>query len=166
MQQSIAHVEKVWKQFIPHRPFEYDFLSAQYKQLYESEQKQGQLFTIFSGLALIIASLGLFGLATFNTLQRVKEIGVRKVLGASITHILALLSKEIIILVLLANLIAWPIAWYFMNQWLDGFAYKVNLSAGIFVLATLAALFIALITVSSQTIKAAMTNPANTLRYE
>ncbi|MCI0750373.1 MAG: ABC transporter permease [Flammeovirgaceae bacterium] len=166
MQQGIAQLEKVWKQFIPHRPFEYDFLSEQYRQLYEAEQKQGQLFTIFSGLAIIIACLGLFGLATFNTLQRVKEIGIRKVLGASVTHILALLSKEIIMLVVIANIIAWPIAWYFMNEWLDGFAYRINLNAGIFVVATLIALLIALITISSQTIKAATSNPANTLRYE
>jgi putative ABC transport system permease protein len=165
-QEALAHIEKVWRQFIPHRPFEYDFLSVQYKKLYEAEQKQGQLFTIFSGLAIIIACLGLFGLATFNTLQRVKEIGIRKVLGASIPHILTLLSKEIIILVLLANMLAWPIAWYFMDKWLNGFAYRITLSPVIFVLATLAALVIALLTVSSQTIKAAMTNPANTLRYE
>lgn len=166
VQQGLAHIEKIWNQFIPHRPFEYSFLSSQYEQLYESEQKQGQLFTIFSGLAIIIACLGLFGLATFNTLQRVKEIGIRKALGASMPHILTLLSKEIVILVLIANLVAWPVAWYFMDQWLDGFAYKINLNAGIFVLATVMALLIALITVSSQTIKAAMTNPANTLRYE
>jgi putative ABC transport system permease protein len=165
-QEALAHIEKVWKQFIPHRPFEYDFLSVQYQQLYEAEQKQGQLFTIFSGLAIIIACLGLFGLATFNTLQRVKEIGIRKVLGASIPHILTLLSKEIIILVLLANMLAWPVAWYFMDKWLHGFAYRITLSPVIFILATVTALLIALITVSSQTIKAAMTNPANTLRYE
>lgn len=165
-QQAIAHMEKTWKEFLPHRPFEYDFLSMQYQQLYEAEQKQGQLFTLFSGLAIIIACLGLFGLATFNTLQRVKEIGIRKVLGASTTHILGILSKEIILLVLVANLIAWPVAWYFMNKWLEGFAYHVNLNPGIFALATLVALLIALLTVSSQTIKAALTNPSNTLRYE
>lgn len=165
-QQAIEHLENTWKQFLPERPFEYDFLSTQYQQLYESEKKQGQLFTIFSVLAIIIASLGLFGLATFNTLQRVKEIGIRKVLGASTSHILRLLSTEIIVLVLIANLIAWPVAWYSMNQWLDGFAYKVNLNIGIFALATIGALLIALITVSSQTIKAALTNPSNTLRYE
>lgn len=166
MQEAIAHLEKVWNSFIPHRPFEYDFLSMQYKQLYEAEKKQGQLFTTFSILAIVIACLGLFGLATFNTMQRVKEIGIRKVLGASTAHIVGILSKEIIVLVIIANLISWPLAWYFMDKWLDGFAYKVNLNLGIFALATFAALLIALLTVSSQTIKAALTNPSKTLRYE
>lgn len=166
MQEAIAHIEKVWKSFIPHRPFEYDFLSMQYSQLYEAEQKQGQLFTTFSVLAIVIACLGLFGLATFNTMQRVKEIGIRKVLGASTTNIVGILSKEIIVLVIIANLISWPLAWYFMDKWLDGFAYKVNLNFGIFALATVAALLIALLTVSSQTIKAALANPSKTLRYE
>lgn len=166
MQTAIAHLENVWKNFIPHRPFEYDFLSMQYRQLYESEQNQGQLFTTFSVLAIVIACLGLFGLATFNTMQRVKEIGIRKVLGASTTHIVGILSKEIIVLVIIANVISWPLAWYFMDKWLDGFAYKVNLNFGIFALATFIALLIALLTVSSQTIKAALTNPSKTLRYE
>lgn len=166
IQEALTHIENKWKEFLPQRPFEYEFLSLQYERLYESEQKQGQLFTIFSGLAIIIACLGLFGLATFNTLQRVKEIGIRKVLGASIPHILTLLSKEIIMLVIIANIIAWPLSWYFMNKWLNSFAYKIDLGAGVFLLATLLAILIALVTVSSQTIKAAMTNPANTLRYE
>ncbi len=166
MQQGIAHLERIWKEFLPHRPFEYVFLSQQYQQLYESEKKQGQLFTVFSGLAIFIACLGLFGLATFNTLQRVKEIGIRKVMGASMTHILTLLSKEIVILVLFANVLAWPVAWYFMGRWLDGFAYRIDLPVIVFILSTAAALLIALITVSSQTIKTAMTNPAKTLRYE
>lgn len=165
-QKAIAHIENTWKEFLPHRPFEYTFLSQQYQQLYESEQKQGQLFTLFSCLAIVIACLGLFGLATFNTLQRVKEIGIRKVLGASTSHILGILSKEIIILVLIANLVAWPVAWYFMREWLNGFAYHINLNPFVFVLATCGALLIALLTVSSQTIKAALTNPSNTLRYE
>lgn len=166
MQASLSHIEKVWNQFLPHQPFEYQFLSEQYKQLYESEKKQGQLFTIFAGLAIIIASLGLFGLATFNTLQRVKEIGIRKVLGASVPHILMLLSKEIVVLVIIANLLAWPTAWYFMNEWLNSFAYKIELNPVVFILAMLAAIIIALITVSAQTVKAAITNPADTLRYE
>ncbi|HEX5168973.1 MAG TPA: FtsX-like permease family protein, partial [Cyclobacteriaceae bacterium] len=166
MQAGIAHLEEVWKEFLPQRPFEYQFLSDEYKALYESEQKQSQLFLIFSGLAILIASLGLFGLATFNTLQRIKEIGIRKVLGASIPNILKLLSTEIVVLILIANLIAWPVAWYFMNEWLHGFAYRVNMNIGIYILAAFIAIAIALITVSTQTIKAAMTNPANTLRHE
>jgi putative ABC transport system permease protein len=166
MQTGLQHIEKVWKEFLPHRPFEYSFLSEQYSRLYESEQKQAQLFTIFAGVAILIACLGLFGLATFNTLQRVKEIGIRKVLGASVVNIVQLLSTEIIVLVVIANIIAWPVAWYFMNQWLDTFAYRIGLNVWLYILAGFAAIAIALITVGSQTIKAAMSNPANTLRYE
>jgi putative ABC transport system permease protein len=151
---------------LPNRPFSYTFLSDDYKRLYTDEQKQGQLFTIFSGLAIFIACLGLFGLATFNTLQRVKEIGIRKVLGASVPSILTLLSREIVILILAANLIAWPLAWYFMNQWLDSFAYHIDMNLAIYLLAAIGAILLALITVSTQTLKAAMTNPSNTLRYE
>lgn len=166
MQQGLEHIEKVWKEFLPTRPFTYQFLSENYQRLYLAEQKQSQLFTIFSGLAIFIACLGLFGLATFNTLQRVKEIGIRKVLGASVPSILTLLSREIVVLIIVANLIAWPLAWYFMNQWLDSFAYHINMHVGIYLLSAIAAILLALVTVSTQTIKAAMTNPSNTLRYE
>ncbi|NOT73919.1 MAG: FtsX-like permease family protein [Cyclobacteriaceae bacterium] len=165
-QEGIAHVEKVWKEFLPKRPFEYDFLSDRYNYLYESEQKQSQLFTIFSGLAIFIACLGLFGLATFNTLQRIKEIGIRKVLGASVPNILTLLSKEIVILILIANVIAWPLAWIFMGRWLNGFAYHIDMNIAIYALAAILAIVLALVTVSIQTVKAAMTNPANTLHHE
>jgi putative ABC transport system permease protein len=164
--QGLEHIEKVWKEFLPKRPFSYKFLSENYQRLYEEEQKQSQLFTIFSGLAIFIACLGLFGLATFNTLQRVKEIGIRKVLGASVPSILTLLSKEIVILIIAANLIAWPLAWYFMNQWLSTFAYHIDMNVAIYLLAAVGAIVLALITVSTQTLKAAMTNPSNTLRYE
>jgi len=166
MQNGIAHLENIWKTMLPGRPFEYRFLDERYRLLYENEQKEGTLFTIFSGLAILIACLGLFGLATFNTMQRVKEIGIRKVLGASIPSILALLSKEIVMLIIVANLIAWPVAWYLMSLWLGSFAYHVDMNLMIYVLSAIAAVLLALITVSAQTIKAAMTNPANTLRYE
>jgi putative ABC transport system permease protein len=165
-QQGIAHLETLWKKMLPGRPFEYQFMDDRYGRLYEAEQKEGTLFTIFSGLAIFIACLGLFGLATFNTMQRVKEIGIRKVLGASVPSILSLLSKEIMILIVAANLVAWPVAWYFMNQWLNSFAYHINMNLVAYGLSALASIAVALITVSSQTIKAAMTNPANTLRYE
>lgn len=164
--QGLAHVEKVWKEYLPNRPFDYEVLSENYGRLYRPEQKQSQLFIIFSGLAIFIACLGLFGLATFNTLQRVKEIGIRKVLGASVPGILALLSREIVILVLLANVMAWPVAWYFMSLWLNGFAYHIPMQWHLFVLASLATIVIALLTVSLQTVRAATTNPSNTLRYE
>lgn len=166
MQEGIAHIEKVWKQFLTEKPFEYQFISERYRALYENEQKQSQLFTTFSLLAIFIASLGLFGLATFNTMQRIKEIGIRKVLGASVGDILTLLSKEIVILIIVANAIAWPIAWYFMSQWLETFAYHIEMSLMVYAIAAISALIVALITVSSQTVKAALSNPAGTLRYE
>ena len=121
---------------------------------------------MFSALAIFIASLGLFGLATFNTLQRIKEIGIRKVLGASVTNIVQLLSAEIVLLILLANLIAWPVAWYLSNEWLNGFAYRIDNNFSAYLLAAIAAIFIGLLTVSVQTIKAALSNPADTLRNE
>jgi putative ABC transport system permease protein len=146
MGDGLQHIEKAWKAFLPNRPFEYLFLSQQYRQLYNAEQRQGQLFTVFSGLAILIACLGLFGLTTFNTLQRVKEIGIRKVLGASVLNIVQLLSTEIVVLIVIANIIAWPVAWYFMNQWLDSFAYRTELSPVLYILASLTAILIALLT--------------------
>ncbi|HEX8060746.1 MAG TPA: FtsX-like permease family protein, partial [Cyclobacteriaceae bacterium] len=166
MADGLSHLEKIWHSTLPGRPFEYQFLDDRYKQLYEAEQKEGALFTIFSGMAIFIACLGLFGLATFNTMQRVKEIGIRKVLGASVPGILRLLSTEIVILILIANAIAWPIAWIFMNKWLDTFAYHINMNLLVYLLSAIAAIVLALLTVSAQTIRAAMTNPANILRYE
>ncbi len=166
MQDALSYIEKTWRQFLPHRPFEYSFLSMQYDQLYSAEQRQGQLFVVFSGLAIFIASLGLFGLATFNTLQRIKEIGIRKVLGASVTNIVQLLSREMVMLIVIANVIAWPVAWYFTNQWLDTFAYRINGNILLYFGAAAAALIIALITVGSQTMKAALSNPSETLRNE
>jgi len=163
---GIENIEKVWREFLPQIPFEYDFLSETYSNLYEQEQKQSQLFVIFASLAILIACLGLFGLATFNAMQRVKEIGIRKVLGASVSNILGLLSKEIVVLVVISNLIAWPVAWYFMDQWLSTFAYHVNMDPVAYVVAGIAAVGIAIVTVSVQTIRAATGNPTNTLRHE
>jgi putative ABC transport system permease protein len=165
-QQAIADLEKKWKEYLPTRPFEYQVMSDRYRKLYEEDQKQSQLFTIFSAMAIFIACLGLFGLATFNTLQRIKEIGIRKVLGASVPNILALLSREIVVLILVASLIAWPIAWFFMSQWLNTFAYHVDMNVLVYVLAATGAVLLAVITVSVQTLRAALTNPSNTLRYE
>ncbi|MBX2962323.1 MAG: ABC transporter permease [Cyclobacteriaceae bacterium] len=165
-QDGLNHIEKVWREFLPDRLFEYTFMNERYNKLYQNETKQSQLFTGFSLLAIFIGCLGLFGLATFNTLQRIKEIGIRKVLGASVPNILTLLSREIVILVIVANVIAWPVAWYFMDKWLNTFAYRIEMNIVLYMLAALVAIAIALITVSSQTLKAAMSNPANTLKYE
>lgn len=166
VQEAIAALERKWKEFLPKRPFDYQFVSDRYQRLYEEDQKQSQLFTIFAGMAIFIASLGLFGLATFNTLQRIKEIGIRKVLGASVPNILTLLAREIVILILVASVIAWPVAWFFMSQWLSTFAYHVDMNVWVYALAAMGAVLLALLTVSVQTLKAAFTNPSNTLRYE
>ncbi len=166
MQEGIAQIEKAWKEFLPTRPFGYNFISEYYRDLYQAETDQNQLLILFSILAIFIACLGLFGLATHSTLQRIKEIGIRKALGASVPSILKLLSKEIVILIVLANVIAWPLAWYFMNQWLNTFAYHISINVFIFLLAGVLAIGVALFTVSFQTLRAARTNPSNTLRTE
>lgn len=137
-----------------------------HRHLYDSERSQNELFIIFAGLAIFIAAMGLFGLATFNTQQRTKEVSIRKVLGAPMGSILRLLSKEILVLTFVANLIAWPIAWYFMDEWLSGFAYHIEMNIFTYLLAGVLALVITLITIGSQTIKAALTNPANILRND
>ena len=164
--EAISAVEGIWKNFAPNQPFSYTFLDQDYARLYHREQQMSHIFQIFSGLAIFIACLGLFGLVAFTTQQRTKEIGIRKILGASVSNILYLLSKDFLKLVLIANLIAWPIAYYAMNQWLQSFAYRINLGISTFILSGLIALLIALLTVSYQAIKAARANPVEALRYE
>lgn len=157
---------KKWKTLSPDYPFEYHFLDESYEQLYESERKTGTIFNFFSLVALFIACLGLYGLASFSAEQRTKEIGVRKVLGASVAEVVFLLSKEFTKWVLMANIIAWPVAYYFMNKWLEDFAYRIDITLWVFVLSGGIALLIALVTVSYQAIKAALANPVESLRYE
>ncbi|GAB4046615.1 ABC transporter permease [Spirosoma litoris] len=147
-------------------PFDYSFLNERFNRIYQSEQRVGQLFGIFAGLTVIISCLGLFGLAMFTAQQRTKEIGVRKVLGASVGSVVALLSKDFLKLVLVAIVIATPIAWYAMSRWLQDFAYKIDIEWWVFVLAAFIAIAIALITVSYQSIKAALVNPVTSLRSE
>jgi putative ABC transport system permease protein len=166
LREGIAHLESTWRQFLPDRPFEYNFLDEQLAALYESEQKQGILFTIFSGLAIFIGCLGLFGLVAFTIEQRNKEIGIRKVLGASVAGIVSLFSKDFLKLVLIANLIAWPVAWWAMSKWLEDFAYSIEIGPWVFIAAAGLALSIALLTVSFQAIKAALANPIKSLRTE
>jgi putative ABC transport system permease protein len=134
--------------------------------LYDSEQKTNKIFNYFTLIAIFISCLGLYGLAAYMAQQKTKEIGIRKVLGASIMNIMSGLSKEFILLVCLANAIAWPVAYYFMNKWLQHFATKTVLSVWVFVLSGLASLFIALLTISYQSVKAAAANPVKSLRYE
>ena len=166
MKAALVHMEKVWNQFVVQRPFDYSFLAERYSWYYRGEQSQNELFIIFAVLAIFIASMGLFGLATFNTLQRRKEVSIRKVLGAPIASIVQLLSKEILILILVANIVAWPIAWYFMTEWLNGFAYHIEMTVYTYLVAGALAIVITLITIGSQTLKAALINPAIILKNE
>jgi putative ABC transport system permease protein len=164
--QALANIERVWKEVNPGYPFEYHFLDDTYDALYNQEKRTSALFNGFTILALVISCLGLFGLAAFVTENRQKEVGIRKVLGATVSNVVLLLSKEFALLVFLANLIAWPLAWYAMNRWLQGFAYRIETDWWLFALAGGSALLIALLTVSAQAIKAALANPAEALRYE
>ncbi len=141
-------------------------MDASFDRQYRAEERVGKIFAVFTVLGLFIACLGLLALASYAAERRTKEIGIRKVLGASVGSIVRLLSKEFLILVALANLIAWPIAYYAMSRWLEEFAYRINIGLGTFLLAALFALIITLITVGSQAIRAALTNPVDTLRYE
>jgi putative ABC transport system permease protein len=146
--------------------FQCNFLDQNLQLMYEADQRAGKIAAIFSALAILIACLGLLGLAAFITEQRTKEIGVRKVLGASVVEVIALLSSEFVKWVLIANVAAWPLAYYVMNNWLQNFAYRVDISAWIFAAAGALALVVALATVSSHAIKAATANPVESLRYE
>ena len=163
---TIDYIKNTWDKFAAGDYMYSRFVDENLARLYESEQKTSIITTIFSLLAIIIASLGVFGLSAFVAEQKTKEIGIRKVLGASISEIILLLSKEFAVWVLISNIIAWPVAYYVMNNWLRNFAYRINMSWSVFVLAGLLALVIALVTVSFQTIKAAKANPINSLKYE
>ena len=163
---TLNDIEAKWRKLFPDHPLEYSFLDEDIAALYPSENKLGRIVGYFSLLAIFIACLGLLGLASFATEQRTKEIGIRKVLGASVSSIVLLLSKEFTGLVILANLIAWPVAYFAMKDWLEDFAYRIDVGIGTFVLGGVLALVIALLTVSSQAIKAALANPVDALRYE
>jgi len=162
----IAFLKSKWQEFGPDQPFAYSFLDERFNDMYRTETRIGEVFSIFAGLAIFTACLGLFGLASFTAEQRTKEIGIRKVLGATVSNVTLLLSKDFVRLVLIANLLAWPVAYFAMNKWLQDFAYRINLSWWMFALAGGLALLIALLTVSFQAIKAALANPVEALRYE
>lgn len=164
--QALASLEALYRKLNPKFPFSYSFVDSEYQRLYKSETVVGTLATLFACMAIFIACLGLFGLAAFTAEQRTKEIGVRKVLGASVASIVTLLSKDFVKLVLIAIVISSPIAWYVMNQWLQGFAYKIDIAWWVFALAGVLAMGIALLTVSFQSIKAALMNPVKSLRSE
>jgi len=162
----LATLKSKWDAFKPEEPFTYAFVDELYNQTYIAERKTGTILSIFAGLTIFIACLGLFGLATFTAEQRNKEISVRKVLGASVPDLITLVSKEFIVLVTIAIVIATPIAWWAMSAWLRDFAYRIHISWWVFVFAGLAAIIIALITVSFQAIRAAVANPVKSLRSE
>jgi putative ABC transport system permease protein len=159
-------VENEWKQMFPDMPFDYLFLDEHFDSIHRTERNLAITFMYFTILAIIIACLGLFGLASYATERRIKEIGVRKVLGSTVSQIVLMLSKDFSKLVLLANILAWPIAWYAMNKWLQNFAYKTQIDVWLFVISGLIAFLIALITVSFRTIRAANSNPVKALKYE
>ena len=163
---TIEQVKKKYDAFFPGNLFDYYFLDERFNQQYENEQLFKRAFGIFAGLAIFVACLGLLGLAMFATIQRTKEIGVRKVLGASVSNIVVLLSKNFLKLILLSAIVAFPLAWWAMHLWLEDFAYRVNIGWWIFILAGASALMIALITISFQAIKAAIANPIKSLRTE
>jgi putative ABC transport system permease protein len=164
--QTINSIEKIWKTQVPGQPIEYSFQDDQISSMHKQETKFQHMFTYLTIVAIVIACLGLFGLASFTAEQRTKEIGIRKVLGASVQGLVSLLSRDFLKLVAIAILIATPIAWYFMDHWLQDFVYRVTLSWWVFAIAGVAALLIALLTVSFQAIKAAIANPVKSLRTE
>ncbi|HTM92800.1 MAG TPA: FtsX-like permease family protein [Flavisolibacter sp.] len=163
---ALAHLENTWKRFSPEIPFEYTFLDQRFERLYESEQRQRSIFTIFAFIAIFVACLGLFGLSAFAISQRIKEIGIRKVLGANVNSIVTLLSKDFLKLVGIAAIIAFPVAWYAMSRWLEDFAYRIQIPVWIFLVAGIIAAAVAFFTIGLQALKAATTNPVKNLRTE
>ncbi len=162
----VAQIENKWKAAVPSMPFSYRFMDEAFDNMYHTEQRIGKVALTFAVLAVLIACLGLFGLATYMAEQRTKEIGVRKVLGASVSNIVSMLSKDFLKLVIISTIVAFPVAWWFMNQWLQDFAFRINIGWAVFVIAGLTAILIALATISFQAIKAAIANPVKSLRTE
>ena len=163
---TIAGIKTLYQAFFPDNPFEYFFLDDYYNQQYKSDELFGRVFRLFSALTIFITALGLFGLSSFNVAQRTREIGIRKVLGSSVTAILVLLSQDYFKRIVFAFLIACPVAWFAINQWLDNFANRIDMTAWPFVIAMFCALLVAALTISGQAIRAAMANPVESLRYE
>jgi ABC-type antimicrobial peptide transport system permease subunit len=163
---AIAAVKPIFEKYNPSLPFEYQFVDEEFGKKFTTERQVGKLAGIFAGLAVFISCLGLFGLAAFMAERRTKEIGIRKVLGASVANLWMLLSKEFVVLVLVACVIASPLAFWLMSDWLEKYDYRISISVWIFVTAGILALLIAVITVSTQAIRAAVANPVKSLRTE
>ncbi len=166
IKRTVDFIQQKWENIFHGELFEFSFLDNRMNQLYQNEKKMQSIFIIFSCFSIFVACLGLFGLSVFIAADRTKEIGIRKVLGASMNKIILLLSKEFLVWIFIANIVAWPLAWFVMDKWLQNFAYRINFNIWIFILSASLALIIALITVSYQTIKAALANPVKSLRYE
>ena len=162
----MAGIQEVWKKFSPEYPLEYQFLDENINKMYVAEAKLSTLLWIFTALAIFVGCLGLFGLATYAAEQRIKEIGIRKVLGAGVGNLVILLSRDFLLLVGIAAVLAVPLAWWLMQNWVTDFAYRADISVWIFIIAALSAMLIALITISSQAIRAAVSNPVSSLRSE
>jgi len=163
---AIAHIRNAWGEINPNAPFSYTFMDETVGRLYTAEARLGRILRVFVGLAVLLSCLGLFGLSAYVAAQKTKEIGIRKVLGAKASEIVLLLSKDFSRWVLLANLFAWPAAYFITAKWLQGFAYRIRLGAGPFLLASASALAVALLTTSFQAVKAASANPAEAIRHE
>lgn len=162
----LGYMERVWKDYFPDRPFEYFFPDVKFDAMYKAEQRLEKIFSYFAVLAIFISCLGLFALASFMAEQRTKEIGIRKVFGASVSNLTFLLSKDCLKWILFANILAWPVAYIAMKKWLAGFAYRTAIGIKVFLLSRCTALVIAFLTISIQSLRAAVLDPINTLRYE
>jgi putative ABC transport system permease protein len=165
-ERTLDFIQDKWQSSFPGEEFEFSFLDNRVNQLYESEKKMQKIFIIFSSLSILVACLGLLGLVSFTSEVRTKEIGIRKVLGASTGSVILLLSKEFIKWIVLANIVAWPLAWFMMNKWLQNFAYRASIGWIVFLLAGIVTMLIAVFTFIFQTVKTACADPVKSLRYE
>ena len=163
---TMRSIKKIWQRTFPDYVYEYRFLDDKIASFYKQENQLAQLYKIFAAIAIFLSCLGLYGLASFMAVQRIKEVGIRKVLGATVGNIVYLFSKEFIILIAIAFAIATPLAWYFMHQWLQDYAYRIDIDWWVFAASGLVAIIIALATISFQAIKAAVANPVKSLRTE
>jgi len=159
-------IKKIWEQTFPNSVYEYRFLDEKIESFYKQESQLSSLYKIFAVIAIFLSCLGLYGLASFMAVQRIREVGIRKVLGASVSSVVYLFSKEFIVLITIAFIIASPVAWYFMDKWLQDYVYRINISWWIFIVGGISSIIIALMTVSFQAIKAALANPVKSLKTE
>jgi ABC-type antimicrobial peptide transport system permease subunit len=166
MATTLESIKKIWEQTFPNYVYEYKFLDDKVADFYKQENQLSQLYKIFAAIAIFLSCLGLYGLASFMAAQRIKEVGIRKVLGATAANIVYLFSKEFVLLIAIAFAIATPIAWYYMNKWLENYAYRISINWWLFAAGGVASIMIALVTISFQAIKAAIANPVKSLRTE